>query len=124
MGPPDPGWTNDALHYGDTLDDGQTYSYPIPISTIGSTGLPDPEVPGGIVPLIAGSQRLAEPEWEDCVWPNSFVADIEPYPDTPWDYEGPASLEGDGYRFGKDPNLDLRVVLNTTIPRHYCPEYP
>lgn len=124
MGAPEAGWLNDALHYGADLGDGQIYSYPVPITTIGSTGLPDPDVPGGIVPLIAGSQRLAEPDWEDCAWPSSFVADMAPYPDTAWDYEGAASQWGDTYRFGKDPDLDLRVVLNTTIPRHYCPEAP
>lgn len=120
--PPSGDWLNDALNFGLPLEDGQVYDYPVPILTIGSTGLPDPAIPGGIIPLIAGSDRLAEPGWEDCVWDHSFVVDSIPYPDTPWDYEGPASLRGDTYKFGKDPDLDLRMVLNTNIARHYCPE--
>lgn len=121
MGPPVEGWLNDALHYGATLADGQTYSYPLPVVTIASTGLPDPDVPGGIVPLIAGSDHLASPHWENCEWPNSFLPDRVRLPDQPWDHSGPASAWADGWRFGREDALDFRLVLSTNIARGYCP---
>ena len=95
-----------------------------PMATIGSTGLPDPFVPGGFVPLIAGSDLLANPDWDDCRWPHRFVPDWMPLENTPGVFGGPASLWGNTYRFGKDPDLDLRVVLNTNVARHFCAEAP
>jgi hypothetical protein len=99
-------------------------SYTLPMATIGSTGLPDPLVPGGVVTLIAGTDALANPDWDDCAWPHRFVPDWVPYEDAPGGFGGPTSLWGHTYKFGKDPDLDLRVVLHTNIERGFCAEDP
>jgi hypothetical protein len=120
QGEPIHGWDNDAGSVW--FDSSFTAIYQMPMATIGSTGLPDPLVPGGFVPLVAGSDLLANPDWDDCRWPHRFVPDWMPYEDTPGGFGGTASLWGHTYRFGKDPDLDLRVVLNTNVARHFCPE--
>ncbi len=120
MGEPVYGWHNDVQNTW--VDSDFTVSYAFPIATIASTGLPDPKIPGGIVPLVAGSPALADPDWDDCAWPDTFQPDLAPMEDTPADYGGPASVWGQTYRFGKDPDLDIRVVLNTNQARDFCPE--
>lgn len=115
---PDLGWQNDGQNTWTTSEFVQAYA--LPVATVASTGLPDPEIPGGFVPLLAGSPALADPDWDDCVWPYSFVPDIVPLEDTPGGFGGSASLWGQSYRFGKDPDLDLRVVLNTNQVRNFC----
>jgi hypothetical protein len=120
MGLPVYGWTNDVQNTW--VDSTFTQAYPFPIATLGSTGLADPDIPGGVVPLVAGSPDLADPDWDDCTWPTTFQPDLAPMEDTPADFGGPASLWGQTWRFGKDGALDLRVVLNTNQARDFCPE--
>lgn len=123
QGPPIYGWQNDVQNTW--WDSTFTQAYPFPIATLASTGLPDPEIPGGIVPLVAGSPALADPEWDNCAWPNTFVPDRAPMEDTPADYGGATSLLGDTWRYGKpDDDLDLRVLLNTNQARGFCSEAP
>lgn len=92
----------------------------LPTVTLGATGLIDETIPGGLVPRILGTSVLADPEWEACAWPEQFEPDevagrdlLEP---------GTYTFTAQTYRFGKDPRLDLRVVLATSWRRHFCPE--
>lgn len=119
MGLPVQGWLNDGVHvwYNSNVDT----TFPTPIATLASTGLPDEAIPGGIVPWVAGSPTLANPDWEDCAWSNSFVPDRVPLNDTPTDYSGTASLWGDSWRFGAH-ETDIRILLFTNEARHFCPD--
>ncbi len=95
--------------------------YPTPMATIGSTGLPDPDVPGGNVVLVAGTPALANDAWDACTWPTQFTPDLQDVPADVRDPEGPSHLIGDTWRFGYHDELDLRVVLHTDQARGYCP---
>lgn len=119
MGEPDAGWLNDGYHVWWVKEDGQ--SFYLPIATLASTGLPDENIPGGIVPWVAGSPTLADSDWDACTWDHSFVPDRVSYPDTPSDYAGPSSLIGDGWRYGVHEE-DVRIVLYTNISRDFCPD--
>lgn len=92
-----------------------------PMITLGSTGLPDDLMPGGFTPHLAGTAALANPDWDACPWPHQFVPDHIVTEDTPDSFTGPASLDADTYRFGKDPDQDIRMVLATTQERGFCP---
>lgn len=120
MGPPVYGWQNDVQNTW--WDSSFTQAYPFPVTTLGSTGLPDSKVPGDVVALVAGTPTLGDPDWDDCAWPDTFVPDRAPMEDTPADYGGPASLWADTWRFGKSGGLDLRAVLYTNQARDFCPE--
>jgi len=93
-----------------------------PMMTLGSTGLPDELVPGGFTPHLAGTAALANPYWDDCLWPHEFVADHIRTEDTPIDWSSPTSLDAHTYKWGKDPDQDLRMVLATPQARGFCPE--
>ncbi len=93
-----------------------------PMMTLGSTGLPDPLVPGGFTPHLAGTADLANPDWDDCTWPHQFVPDHIRTEDIPLDWGGPTSLDAHTYKWGKDPDQDLRMVLATPQERGFCPE--
>lgn len=97
--------------------------YPMPLMTLGSTGLPDDAVPGGLTPFMAGTAALAKPTWDNCTWPHTFVPDHIRTEDQYLDWGGRASLDAQTYRFGKDPSMDLRVVLDTTQARGFCPPW-
>lgn len=120
MGPPTYGWQNDVQNTW--WDSSFTQAYPFPVATLGSTGLPDPKVPGDVVALVAGTPTLADADWDACSWPDTFVPDRAPMEDTPADYGGPASLWADTWDFGKRGELDLRAVLYTNQARDFCPE--
>lgn len=100
-----------------------TRIYPEPLMTVGSTGLPDPLVPGGFAPLMAGTPALGRPTWDDCTWAHTFLPDHIRTEDNWLDWGGTASLDAHTYRFGKDPDLDLRVVLATSQARGFCTEW-
>lgn len=89
--------------------------------TLGSTGLPDELVPGGFATHVAGTADLANPDWDDCTWPHSFVPDHIRTEDTPMDWGGTSSMDAHTYKFGKDPDQDLRLVLATPQARGFCP---
>ncbi len=114
------GWLGDLPHFPWDWDAG--YSYPMPVVTLGSTGLPDPSIPGGIVPWVASTPTLGDPEWDGCTWNNTFVPDRAPLPDTPLDYTGVGSIQADTWRFGGHPDTDLRILLYTNLTRDYCPD--
>lgn len=119
MAPPEAGWLSDGNHTWWYKEDGTSYS--LPIATLASTGLPDEDIPGGIVPWVAGSPTLADPEWDNCRWDHDFVPDRAPVPDTASDWSGSASLWGDAYRFGAHED-DVRLVLYTNVARDFCPD--
>lgn len=98
-----------------------TSAYALPMATIASTGLPDPDVATGAVPFVAGSPAIANPDWESCTWPHQFTPDLAPMEDTPGVFGEQASLWAQTYRFGKDPDQDLRTVLVTNRLRNFCP---
>jgi hypothetical protein len=114
------GWLGDLPHFRWDPNAGTTY--PMPVITLGSTGLPDPAIPGGVVPWVASSPTLGDPEWDDCTWNNTFTPDRAPLPDTPLDYAGAGSIEADTWRFGGHPEEDVRVVLYTNVTRDFCPD--
>ncbi len=98
--------------------------YAFPLVTLIATGLPDPSVPGGLLTHLLGSSTLADPEWEDCAWPQTFVPDrLRMFDEQPTTSDQPyASFDGQTWRFGKDPDLDIRVALATNQARGYCVE--
>jgi hypothetical protein len=127
VGAPFSGWHNDAaagpaVYFGapGSWDEQFVQMLYFPIATIGSTGLPDPDVPGGNTVLLAGTDAVADPDWDNCDWPHHFTPDVVQF-STAMDADpSNGALWGDTYKFGKDPDLDLRVVLNTNEARGYC----
>lgn len=117
---PESGWLDDGVSAWYWEDQHQLITFPV--ATLASTGLPDPDIPGGIVPYVASSPTLANPDWDDCAWEHTFVPDRVPLNDIPGDWAGPSSLEGDSWRFGAHPDQDFRVVLSTNVARDYCPD--
>jgi len=115
------GWGDDALVSWWDQPAGEIYVFPL--VTLATTGLPDPAVPGGLLPQVLGSTTLADEEWEACVWPETFVPDrvrlYDPAPAT--SREGYASFDGQTYRFGRDPDVDVRLFLATSQQRGFCP---
>ncbi|MES2638354.1 MAG: hypothetical protein V4850_02700 [Myxococcota bacterium] len=115
------GWGDDALVSWWDQPAGEIYVFPL--VTLATTGLPDPSVPGGLLPQVLGSTTLADVEWEACAWPETFVPDrvrlYDPAPAT--SAEGYASFDGQTYRFGRDPDVDVRLFLATNQQRGFCP---
>jgi hypothetical protein len=118
---PTMGWMEDGWVYWG--DDASASIYTLPMATIASTGLPDPDVPGGVVIHVAGSDILADPGYDDNPLPNRFVPDLIQLADHPedWANEG-GSLTGNTYRFGKDPDQDIRFVMHANHRRNFHPE--
>lgn len=85
--------------------------------TLGATGFMDMTIPGGHIPEILGSPILADPDWENCTWPRMFEPDEMNNRDSEQEVH---TVTTQTYRFGKDPNLDLRVVLSTAWRRAFC----
>lgn len=112
------GWLGDLAHFRWDPDAG--YRYPMPVVTLGSTGLPDPDIPGGVVVHVASTPILGDPDWEGCTWDDTFAPDRAVLPDTPLDYTGAGSLTADTWRFGGHPEADLRLLLYTNRTRGYC----
>ena len=118
MDAPEGGWLNDG--YVTWADTDKTRAGAYPVLTLGSTGLLDPDVPGGIVVHLASSTSLAAPEWDACELPHTFAPDLAPLVDRPMDYAGPAGLDGETWRFGAPGRDDFRVVLGTNRARGWC----
>lgn len=117
--PPDPySWQFDYGAYYVGIDPLRIES--LPTVTLGSTGLVDPNIPGGHVIHVAGTPVLADPEWENCAWAEQFEPDETASVDT--GTPGLYTFTAQTYRFGKDPRLDLRVVLATNWRRGFCAE--
>ena len=113
LGPPDLAWQDD----GDTFDEGgQPLS--MPMATLGSSGLPDADVPGGYLLDIAGTPALANPDFDGCAYPHTWVPDRLRLPDVSG---GPSSaLDGHTFRFGRT-DFDFRLVVHTNTRRDFCP---
>lgn len=112
---PDEGYLNDVSATWGNLY--QIFSYPT--ATIASTGLADPDIPGGIVPLLAGSDRLALPDFDGCETAVTFTPDQAPFTENAPDWTTPGAIQGDTWRF-EDRDLDLRAVLSTNVTRDWC----
>jgi hypothetical protein len=96
-----------------------------PWVTLASTGLADPNLPGGFLPHIFGSSTLADPDWEHCAWPDTFEPDLMPIFDTvpALGREPYASFDGQTVRFDTfEP--ELRLALATSQRREFCPPQP
>lgn len=119
-GPMGNGWWDNT--YSWWWDVRETQTVTVPMITLGSTGLPDPLVPGGFVVHLAGTDALADEDWDGSYWPNRLVPDHTVAEDVEDELDGPASLDADCYRFGKDPEQDIRVVLRTNQTRGFAPE--
>ena len=118
LGAPTEGWINDL--YVTWSDDEQTRSVSYPLVTLASTGLLDPDIPGGIVTHIAGTPALAGPDWEACTLPHTFTPDRSPIEDTPMDYGGASALDATTWNFAGHTDEDFRVVLATNRARAWC----
>lgn len=94
-----------------------------PHVTLASTGLMDPRIPGGHVSSLMGSELLGDPDWDNCTWADTFVADAMLNFNTRQP-EGVHTFTSQTYKFGKD-RLDIRAVLATNQRRGYCaPNFP
>ena len=89
----------------------------LPFVTLGATGRMDPSIPGGHVPHVLGTPVLADPDWEGCAWPEIFVPDEKASVDSD---AGVSTFTSQTYRFGKDPERDIRLVLATNWRRGFC----
>lgn len=116
LGQPEDGWINDA--YTTWADTDRSVAVSFPLATLASTGLPDEDVPGGLVTDIAGSPGLANPAWDDCALPHRFTPDTVRLPDLPG--QGDGALVGQSWRFDRPDGPDYRVVLNTNQARGWC----
>jgi hypothetical protein len=89
--------------------------------TLAATGAPDPLIPGGHVTQILGSPTLADEDWEGCRYPKTFYPDERANWDNEWG-DGDPTYTSQTYRFGKDPELPVRMALATNWRRGFCAE--
>jgi hypothetical protein len=90
-----------------------------PVLTLASTGRIDPSVPGGHVPQVMGSTTLADPEWENCRWPTTFVPDEMANYETV-DFPGEYTFTSQTWRLGRTTPAQARVMLATNWRRNFC----
>jgi len=69
------------------------------------------------VPHVLGTPVLADPDWEGCAWPEIFVPDEKASVDSD---AGVSTFTSQTYRFGRDPERDIRLVLATNWRRGFC----
>jgi len=95
----------------------------LPMTTLASTGLPDRTLPGGWIVDVKGSTTLANPDWDGCAWPQQFEPDLTVYDRRPGELGEVSPLIGQTYRFGREPagRDEVRIALNTTTRREFCP---
>lgn len=114
-------WSDDGMISWFDYDAGTSYAFPF--TTLVSTGLVDPDVPGGLALHVMPSETLARIEGDSCGWTRSFVPDrMRLYDDNPPGGVDPYSaFDGETWRFGRD-DLDIRLGLATNQYRGFCPE--
>lgn len=93
----------------------------IPFVTLAATGGPDPNLPGGHVNHLLGSPTLADPDWDNCRYPDLFYPDERANWDGVWN-DGDPTFTSQTYRFGKDAKVPVRMVLATNWRRGFCAE--
>ncbi len=115
------GWSDDA--FIGWWDSAGTEWYAMPLVTLVSTGTPDPSIPGGLAPHVLSSSTLADPQWEDCSWPDTFEPDlVRMFDSTPGaGTSGYATFDGQTWRFGRSDGPDVRIALATNERRSFCP---
>lgn len=116
----------------DLWDDGASFSYgghdvwwPLAPVTLATNARPDADVPGGaFVTWVAGSDTEADPDWDACRYPHTFVPDLIELSDVaaPGEDLERHALTGETYRFDKPENTDdILLVVRTNEARGYCP---
>ncbi len=90
-----------------------------PVLTLAATGRIDPSVPGGHIPHVMGSTTLADPEWENCRWPTTFVPDEMANYETV-DFPGQYTFTSQTWRLGRTAPAQARVMLATNWRRNFC----
>lgn len=89
-----------------------------PMTTLAATGLMAPNIPGGHVSQMYGSSQLADPDWDNCAWPETFEPDeMLTLGATDENYTHTSQT----YRYSKDPERKVRVTLGTSWRRGFCP---
>ncbi|MFO0561824.1 MAG: hypothetical protein U0269_27680 [Polyangiales bacterium] len=91
----------------------------LPIVTLAATGRADASISGGHVPLVLGSTTLADPDWDNCRWPQTFVPDEMANYET-LDFPGEYMFNTQTWRFGRDPATPVRLALATSWRRAFC----
>lgn len=114
--PDAPGWRYDWGSFQRQDDPEIVEVYPR--LTLAATGFMDPKILGGHLPHILGSATLADPEWENCRWPDQFEPDETANIDT-LRITG-YNITTQTYRFRKDPNVDIRIVMGANWRRNFC----
>lgn len=116
------GWLDDGMVSWWDARAGEIYSFPL--VTLASTGLPDPAIPGGLVPRVLSSTTLADPDWEGCAWGETFVPDQMRVLDTaPAGSDTPYAVhDGQTFRQGRPDDPGVRLWLATNQRREFCPE--
>jgi hypothetical protein len=89
-----------------------------PLTTLAATGKMDPNIAGGHVSKIYGSTQLADPDWDNCTWPDTFEPD-EMLTTAAYDEEYTHTSQT--YRFDAHPERDVRVSLSSSWRRIFCP---
>jgi hypothetical protein len=117
--PPVLGWQDDADTY--SADESGNEPLFLPMATLGSSGLPDPDAPGGLFVDVAGTPALANPDYDGCSYPRTWIPDRVRVPDAddPPD-DNRRSLDAHTYRFGRE-DFDFRIVFHTNTRRDFCP---
>lgn len=93
----------------------------IPFVTLAATGGPDTSRPYGHMNHILGSPTLADPDWDNCRYPDIFYPDERANWDGVWN-DGDPTFTSQTYRFGKDAKFDVRMALATNWRRGFCAE--
>lgn len=89
-----------------------------PMMTLAATGMMDPAIPGGHVSKIYGSTQLADPDWENCTWPDMFEPDEML---THGNNDEVYTHTSQTYRFDKTPDRNIRITLSSSWRRAFCP---
>jgi hypothetical protein len=119
--PEDPvaGWGGDGINAWQT--ESHTIAQAFPMLTLVSSGAPDADVPGGFAIAVAGTDRLANPDWDACAWPTVLVPDQIALQSLPDVWPATTALTADTWRLDRDDGFPVRAMLSTNQTRGFCP---
>lgn len=115
---PEGDWLNDLYVAWSNTEHTRVVQYPL--TTLASTGMIDPDVPGGVVTHIAGTPGLATEGWDACTLPHTIEPDLASMEDHPLDWGGSAALDAWTWRFDRTDVPDIRMALATNRARGWC----